>query len=128
MQCDLTRAPESVMLDPIKITQVIRNVLDNTLRYAKGFTLIRIGAEQIGEHLVLTIEDDGCGIPEKDLPHIFERFYTVDKGRSREQGGTGLGLSIVKHIVQLHGGQVSASNLIPCGVRVECRLPLKRPL
>jgi signal transduction histidine kinase len=71
--------------------------------------------------------DDGSGIPEKDLPHLFERFYRVDKGRSRETGGTGLGLSIVKHIVQLHGGTVQAESKVGEGTRMSFRLPIKQP-
>jgi len=68
--------------------------------------------------------DDGPGIPEKDLPHLFERFYRVDKGRSRERGGTGLGLSIVKHIIQLHGGTVSAESRLGEGTRMCFTLPV----
>ena len=73
-----------------------------------------------------SVVDDGPGIPEKDLPHLFERFYRVDKGRSRETGGTGLGLSIVKHIVQLHGGTVVAESKVGEGTRMSFRLPIKQ--
>ena len=69
------------------------------------------------------VVDDGPGIPAKDLPHLFERFYRVDKGRSRETGGTGLGLSIVKHIVQLHGGSVLAESKLGEGTRMSFTLP-----
>ena len=72
-----------------------------------------------------SVIDDGPGIPEKDLPHLFERFYRVDKGRSRETGGTGLGLSIVKHIVQLHGGTVWAESRVGEGTTMSFSLPVQ---
>lgn len=122
--CQLDPHIDAINIDPIKMTQVVRNVLENALRYAKGFSEIRILTSLEANTVTLAFEDDGCGIPEKDLPHIFERFYTVDKSRARDLGGTGLGLSIVKHIVQLHSGQVKATNLTPHGLRIECQLPL----
>jgi signal transduction histidine kinase len=74
----------------------------------------------------LVVSDNGAGIPEKDLPHIFQRFFRVEKGRSRELGGTGLGLSIVKHIVAQHGGQVIAHSKTGEGTRIEVILPFDR--
>ncbi|MEO0796158.1 MAG: ATP-binding protein [Verrucomicrobiota bacterium] len=123
--CDLDPSLDEVVIDPIKFTQVLQNTLDNALRYAKGFSQITVRTRRDGAAFLLEVEDDGCGIPEKDLPHIFERFYRVDKGRSRELGGTGLGLSIVKHVVQLHGGTIAAQNLPDNGLRITCRLPLR---
>lgn len=124
ISCELSPDIDQINIDAIKLTQVIRNILDNVLRYAKGFTTIRIRTQLQSDTVILTIEDDGCGIPQKDLSHIFERFYTVDKGRSRELGGTGLGLSIAKHIIQLHKGQIKAENVKPHGLKIECHLPL----
>ena len=115
---------DTVIADPIKLSQVLDNILDNALRYAKGFTKIKISAHQTVAATYIKICDDGCGIPEKDLKHIFKRFYRVDKGRSRELGGTGLGLSIVKHIVQLHGGSIRASSQPGKGTCIEIELPL----
>jgi len=123
--CDLDPGLDRVAIDPIKFSQVLQNSLDNALRYAKGFTTITVRTKTDGGSFILEVEDDGCGIPEKDLPHIFERFYRVDKGRSRELGGTGLGLSIVKHVIQLHGGTIAANNLPTGGLRITCRLPMR---
>lgn len=121
---DLDPSLDRLMLDPIKISQVVRNVIDNAIRYARGFSNIEIRTSRQDQSFSLAISDDGCGIPEPDLPHIFERFYRVDKGRSRELGGTGLGLSIVKHIVQLHGGEVKAWNCPSGGLCIEAVLPI----
>jgi len=95
-----------VLLDPLKITQVCENLLDNALKYTPSGSRIEVQAHLKGGEAEVCIRDNGPGISAADLPHLFERFYRVDKGRSREKGGTGLGLSIVKHIVQLHGGRV----------------------
>lgn len=91
-------------------------------RSTKG-SRVELGAREAdaGE-IECYVRDHGAGIPAEDLPHIFERFYRVEKGRSRETGGTGLGLSIVKHIVQLHGGRVWAENR-DGGLEVVVRLP-----
>ena len=121
--CDLDPALGTVKVDATKIHQVLQNLLDNALRYARGFTRLRITTYSADETFTLAVEDDGCGIPPRDLPHIFERFYRVDKGRSRDLGGTGLGLSIVKHIATLHGGDVRAKSALGHGLRVELRFP-----
>lgn len=100
-------------LDPLKIVQVLENLFDNALKYTPAGSAISLTAclhNQAPDKVELRVQDNGPGIPAADLPHIFERFYRVDKGRSRETGGTGLGLSIVKHIVQLHGGHATASS------------------
>lgn len=96
----------SVLIDPLKISQVCANLLDNALKYTPHGSRIDVSARLHEGEVEVCVRDNGPGIPEADLSHIFERFYRVDKGRSRDKGGTGLGLSIVKHIVQLHGGRV----------------------
>ena len=88
------------------IEQLLANLLDNALKYTERGA-VRVRAGETGVRVWCEVEDSGCGIPEADQPRVFERFYRVDKARSREQGGTGLGLAIVKHIAGLHGGEVS---------------------
>jgi len=95
-----------LLIDPLKVTQVLENLLDNALKYTPKGSHIDVSARLRDQEVEVCIRDNGPGIPADDLPHIFERFYRVDKGRSRDKGGTGLGLSIVKHIIQLHGGRV----------------------
>jgi two-component system phosphate regulon sensor histidine kinase PhoR len=99
-----------VFADRFRIRQVFSNLLSNSIKYGKehGETSITINTDK--EKATITISDDGIGIEEKHLPRIFERFYRVDKGRSREQGGTGLGLSIVKHIIEAHNQTISVSS------------------
>lgn len=109
--------------DPAKLHDAIRNLVENAVAYAPLGTAIELAAQLDGDRLVITVSDDGPGIPEKDLARIFERFYRVDRARSRESGGTGLGLSIVKHIVALLGGEVKAANRPRGGAVFEVRLP-----
>ena len=119
--------PFDIPLDVSKMSQVLANLLDNAVKYSPEGADIEIGTRKDGEMLEVWIKDNGAGISATDLPHIFERFYRVDKGRSRETGGTGLGLSIVKHIVQLHGGRVWAESKIGKGTRIAISLPKASP-
>lgn len=104
--CQLPR----VQADQGRLEQVLLNLLENAIKYTPDNGRIRLFAEESGEFIRVSVADTGIGIPFKDLPRIFERFYRVDEARTREQGGTGLGLAIVKHIVQLHGGDVAVSS------------------
>ncbi len=99
-----------IFADRFRIRQIFSNLLSNSIKYGKenGETSITINTDK--EKATITISDNGIGIEEKHLPRIFERFYRVDKGRSREQGGTGLGLSIVKHIIEAHHQTISVSS------------------
>lgn len=114
---------DQIEFDPLKITQVIENLLENALKYTPAGSQIDISAKLRDRVIEINVRDSGPGIPAEDLPHIFERFYRVDKGRSREKGGTGLGLSIVKHIIQLHGGRVWAESEPGKGTTVFFTLP-----
>lgn len=123
--------PVFLRADPMQVGQILRNLLDNAIRYAETYTYIRISVRVTGDRkfVLIEVEDDGVGVSRQDTDRIFQRFYRVDKGRSRDKGGTGLGLSIVKHAVQLHGGRVVASSFPGKGLRVTCRFPFSgRPL
>ena len=100
------------------------NVLDNAIKYTPDGGDVSITVATAGGRVRVEVSDTGMGIPSKDLPRIFERFYRVDEGRSREQGGTGLGLSIVKHIIQLHGGEISVASEAGKGSTFTVLLPI----
>ena len=117
-------AIEKLLLDPLKLTQVFANLLDNALKYTPAQTKISITTQLRRDEVEIRFADNGPGIPTDDLPHIFERFYRVEKGRSREKGGTGLGLSIVKHIIQLHGGQVKVESGVGQGTSFIMTIPV----
>ena len=115
---------DPISADPEKLIQVFSNLLDNALKYTPRGSRLEIGATAIADNEVeCFVSDNGPGIPASDLAQIFERFYRVEKGRSRETGGTGLGLSIVKHIVQMHGGRVFAESQEGQGLSIRLRLP-----
>ncbi len=99
-----------ISLDRIKMEQVFLNLIDNAIKFTPSGGNLSIQARREQESIRIDIKDTGIGIEQKHLPRLFERFYRVDKGRSRELGGTGLGLSIVKHIVQMHGGRVAVTS------------------
>jgi len=98
-----------VQADPGRLEQVLSNLVDNAIKYGRASGTVKVQAQVLdGSRVEVGVLDDGPGIPPESLERVFERFYRVDKARSREQGGTGLGLSIVKHIVQSHGGRAWA--------------------
>lgn len=117
--------------DEGRLVQVLTNLLDNAVKYTPERGIITISAtpaadRSLGPAVDLVVSDTGMGIPETDRPRVFERFYRVDKARSRELGGTGLGLAIVRHIVEGHGGQVWVEANQPQGSRFVVRLPTRR--
>jgi two-component system phosphate regulon sensor histidine kinase PhoR len=101
----------------------VRNLLDNAQRYAAGGE-VRIAVRPVGNAAVLEVADNGVGIPTRDLPRVFERFYRVDVARSRHTGGTGLGLAIVKHVAERHGGRVEVESQLGVGSTFRLSLPL----
>jgi two-component system phosphate regulon sensor histidine kinase PhoR len=107
----------TVRADPSKLHDVLRNLIVNASTYAPEHSTIRVGARRDGEFIAIEVEDEGPGIPEEDLSRVFERFYRVDKSRSRDPGGTGLGLAIVRHLIELHGGKVVAENRATGGAK-----------
>lgn len=108
------------------VFQVVLNLAENGVKYSQSGGEVRLIAYAQGDTAVLIVEDNGIGIPEEELEHIFERFYRVDKARSREAGGTGLGLAIVRETVEKFGGSVSASNRPQGGARFTVHFPLVR--
>ena len=102
---------------------LVRNLVDNAIRYTRPGGKVHVELTTEDGEVVLAIVDTGLGIPSRDLPRIFERFYRVDRARSRETGGTGLGLSIVKHVAENHGGRVEVTSELGQGTRFEVRLP-----
>jgi two-component system phosphate regulon sensor histidine kinase PhoR len=111
-----------VLADPDKMEQVLINLLDNGIKFTPSGGMVTVSAEVTDDHVRIDVTDTGIGIPPRDIPRIFERFYRVDTARSREMGGTGLGLSIVKHIVQAHGGSVSVESAPGKGSTFSCTL------
>jgi two-component system phosphate regulon sensor histidine kinase PhoR len=113
--------------DVFRIEQVLYNLLDNALKHSgKPGAKISVEARSAAAAVVVSICDDGVGIPLSDQPHIFERFYRVHKDRSRDAGGTGLGLSIVKHTVQAHGGSIAVQSRPGAGATFVMSLPISQ--
>lgn len=113
----------SVRADADKLQQIFINLIDNAVKFNRVNGRIILRAEKVHSFVKISVEDTGCGIPQKDLSRIFERFYRVDKARSRALGGTGLGLAIVKHLVEAHGGDVSCQSTVEKGSIFSFTLP-----
>ncbi|MGN0991190.1 MAG: ATP-binding protein [Candidatus Ventricola sp.] len=117
--------PCEMFADPGKLAQVCYNIVENAIKYTPDGGKITVRLRRMGRDAVLDISDTGVGIPEEDLAHVFDRFYRVDKARSRETGGTGLGLSIVQQIVRLHAGSVTVQSVRGEGTTFTVQLPVK---
>ena len=131
IELDVSADLPTAIGDPDQLHQVFRNLVDNAISYGKEGTPIRVVAQRIdrmprigGHGVAVSVRDQGDGIPDEQISRLTERFYRVDKGRSRDSGGTGLGLSIVKHIVDLHGGDVSVRSEIGKGTTFSFTLPI----
>jgi len=123
LQCDV-RGRAEIDGDPGRLKQVVVNLLDNAIKYTSNGGKVSLTVSTTNGNAVLEVSDTGIGIPAESIPHVFGRFYRVDKARSRQMGGTGLGLSIVKAICTAHGGRVSAESIEGQGSRFTVELPL----
>ena len=105
------------------LEQAVINLIDNAIKYSPSESIIEVSLTQSSQENLVSVSDKGCGIPKKHIPHLFERFYRVDKARSRKLGGTGLGLAIVKHIAQAHKGRVSVESHLNKGSEFLIHIP-----
>ena len=127
---DATLPPDlpEVMVDRDRLAQILINLIDNAVKYTPKGGHVRVEGRGVGQGMVeVTVRDTGVGIPKADLPRLTERFYRVDKARSRELGGTGLGLAIVKHLVLAHGGELHIDSELWKGTTVRFTLPEAGP-
>lgn len=115
-----------VECDQVRIRQAISNLIDNAIKYTQEGGKVTVHLEKVGSEVLVHVSDNGVGIAKEDLPHIFDRFYRVDKARSRETGGTGLGLHIVKRIALLHKGRIEVESQVGRGTTFTLVLPTKR--
>jgi len=111
-------------VNPALIEQAVFNLVDNAIKYSQPGDAVIVSAERTDAGIAVSVQDHGCGIDRKHLSRLFERFYVVDKGRSRKLGGTGLGLAIVKHIAQVHGGSVRVESTLGKGSTFTIHLPI----
>lgn len=118
-----TDGPAILEGDPVRLRHVVYNLLDNAIKYTPSGGEVSTTVTTVGQEIQLCVEDNGIGIPHEHVPHVFERFYRVDKSRSRAAGGTGLGLSIVQSIVAAHGGGVEVSSVPDRGTLFRIRIP-----
>jgi two-component system sensor histidine kinase CpxA len=120
-----SREPAKVQVDPVLVRRAIENILRNAVRYAPAETAVEVSLTVSGQDALVAIRDCGPGVPEQDLDRIFDAFYRVESDRNRWSGGVGLGLSIARRAVQLHHGEIHASNANP-GLRVVVKLPIQK--
>lgn len=117
-------SPMPVLGDRDRLGQVVTNLLANAIRYNQDGGQVDVRVERVNGHAMVSVSDNGIGIPAEELPHIFDRFYRVDRARSRAEGGSGLGLAICQSVVEAHGGQITARSEPQHGTTLEVRLPL----
>jgi two-component system phosphate regulon sensor histidine kinase PhoR len=114
--------PIVIMANYKHIRELLSNLISNAIKYNKPEGEVRVIVSSVGEELEIMVQDTGVGIPKEARARVFERFFRVDKGRSRKVGGTGLGLSIVKHIVNFYNGTITLESKVNCGSTFTCRL------
>ena len=122
LRTDIAADADHVLADPTALRQILQNLVENAVRYTQVGSVTVFARREAGA-IVIGVRDTGVGIPREHLSRIFERFYRVDAGRSREVGGTGLGLAIVKHLVEAHGGSVRATSTVGAGTEIAVVLP-----
>jgi two-component system phosphate regulon sensor histidine kinase PhoR len=125
LRMNLADNVQQIMGDEEYLHRALFNLVDNAVKYTREGGEISLATSTSDGMVSVEIADNGIGIPQEDLPRIFERFYRVDRSRSREMGGTGLGLSIVKHVVQSHGGTIAVQSELGEGSRFVINLPVK---
>jgi two-component system phosphate regulon sensor histidine kinase PhoR len=125
IEIDIDCKPDlSVLADDSLLVQAMVNLLDNAIKYSSRGKKVSVECRSDVKGVLILVRDQGIGIAAEHIPHLFQRFYRVDSDRSRKLGGTGLGLAIVKHIVQVHGGEVTAESDLGKGSAFTIRLPL----
>ncbi len=117
--------PVTASVDEVKLTLALSNLVENAIKYNKEHGFVKVTLDADHQYFTVQVEDSGVGIPEEELEHIFERFYRVDKSRSREVGGTGLGLAITKSAIRMHRGTIKVSSLEGEGTDFTVKIPLK---
>ena len=123
----MNEKPTFIMGNPDRVEQMLINLVENAIKYNKEGGSVTVQVFSNDKEANITISDTGIGIAEEHLPRMFERFYRVDKGRSRQMGGTGLGLAIVKHIVRSMGGEIEVHSKFGEGTEFLITLPLAAP-
>jgi two-component system, OmpR family, manganese sensing sensor histidine kinase len=124
LRVHLPKPDIKIRCDPTQISQALENLISNAVKYSPRGSSVEIEAQVQGDHVDFKVVDRGIGIPEKDIPHIFKKFYRVDTQEHRRETGTGLGLSIVEKIVHQHGGQVVVASKPGRGSTFSFSLPL----
>ena len=116
-------SPESIEVDSNRVLQVLGNLLGNAVRHTRPGGEVTLAVKRHAEGVLFAVEDTGEGISPEDLPHVFERFYRVDRSRSRQTGGSGLGLAIARQLVEAHGGRIWAESKVGQGTTLYFSLP-----
>lgn len=128
IRCDIIGEHIDVCVDKDKMSQVLNNPISNAVKYTDNYGNIQITVIQENENVVITVEDNGCGIDDNDIQYIFERFYRTDKSRNRSTGGAGIGLTITRAIVQLHGGTIHVESKKGVGSLFKVTIPANKQI